>query len=67
MKYIVIKSGHRYVRFFEDGSYKLVRNVNAASTWPVDMEPYVEEGIEAIMDNGSPWRITEVVAKPIGE
>jgi len=67
MKHIVIKSGHRYVRFFDDGTYKLVRNVNAASTWPVDIPPYVEDGIEALMDNGAPWRLTEVIAKPNGD
>ena len=52
VKYIAIKSGHRYVNIKDDGTYTLVKSVKQAMLWPVDYKHYMEEGLQNIKESG---------------
>jgi len=57
MKYLVMKSGHRFVLINEDGTFNLVKSINDCSKWPVEFQDYVEEGMDRIRESGISLRV----------
>ena len=56
-KYVVIKVGHRYVHIDQEGIFTIVKSKKLATFWDIEMQPYVEEGMDRIFESGLNARV----------
>jgi len=57
MKYVVMKSGHKFVLINNDGTFNLVKSIDDCSKWRVEFQDYIVEGMDRMKESGISLRI----------